>query len=406
MSPPGHAGPTPQHPSAEGSRRVELDGLRAVAMTAVIAQHCHLLPFGWTGVWLFFLISGYVITLGFVSGEYPGRGFAERFAVFMARRGARIVPAYLLYLAACALVLLAIGRFAPLAALPYLLSFTFNWQMIFDLWPGHFDWAPLGHLWTLSVEQQFYLLFPLLALAVPQRRQIGVMLALVAAGPALRWAWAQYLVVRHGGDAGWLAFAVYAASPCHVDAFLIGALVARLEPQWRARARACNALSLAGLAAALVYAATYVAVNRQLGAQGVDLLRNVFSGVLFGQHREVFVYLAVDGAALAALLHALRRGRGSAWLAWPPLAWVGRVSYGGYLFHALVLWCLAQSLGISVKPLPLAERLLFFAAGWSLTVLLATLSFRCVELPLARHWRGRTTRRPAQTSARAAAGAT
>lgn len=386
--------------SNSGSARVvELDGLRAIAMTMVVAQHCHLLPFGWTGVWLFFLISGYVITLGFVSGEYPGRGFAECYATFMTRRAARIVPAYAIYLVACVAVLLALGRYAPLDDLPYLLSFTFNWQMIFDWWPGHTDWGPLGHLWTLSVEQQFYLFFPLLALALPQRWQTGAMLALVAAGPALRWAWAQFLLARHGGgDPGWLAFAVYAASPAHLDAFLIGALVARLEPQWRTRQRACTAVALAGLAIALVYAVTYVAVNRQLGAQGVDMLRNVFSGVLFGQQREVFVYLAVDAAALAALLHALRRGRATAWLAWKPLAWVGRVSYGGYLFHALVIWLLARALDIGVKDLAVAERLLFFVAALGTTVLLASLSFRYIELPLARRWRG-SGRAPASRGA-------
>ena len=387
------------------TRLPALDGLRAIAMTMVVAQHCHLLPFGWTGVWLFFLISGYVITLGFVSGEYPGHGFAERYGVFMARRAVRIVPAYLLYLAACAVVLLAIGRYAPLADLPTLLSFTFNWQMIFGFWPGHTDWAPLGHLWTLSVEQQFYLFFPLLALALPQRWQTGVMLALVAAGPAIRWAWVQWLLTQPGGsDPGWLAFAVYAASPCHVDAFLIGALVARLEPQWRARPRACTALMLASLGVAIAYAVTYVLINRQLGASGIEQLRNVYSGILYGQGREVFVYLAVDLAALAALLHVLRRGRASAWLAWAPIAWVGRVSYGGYLFHALVLWGLARALDIAVQPLPLAQRLLFFVVGWSLTVLLASLSFRYVEQPLARRWRAggtRATRAAPRLAARA-----
>ena len=368
-------------------RLAALDGLRAVAMTMVVAQHCHLLPFGWTGVWLFFLISGYVITLGFGGGEVPGRGFAQRYRAFMQRRAARIVPAYALYLVVCMLVLLALGRHGPLGDLPYLLSFTFNWQMIFGFWPGHVDWAPLGHLWTLSVEQQFYLLFPLLVLGVPQRWQTGTMLALVAAGPLLRWGWVQLLLARDGSaDPQALAFAVYAASFCHADAFLIGALVARLEPQWRRRPDACRVVSLAGLLAAGLYAVSYVVVNVGLGASGIDALRNVFSGILYGQQREVFVYLAVDAAALATLLHVLRRGRGSAWLAWRPLAWVGRVSYGGYLFHALVLWGLARALDISIQPLPLAQRLLFFALAWSLTVLLASLSFRFVEQPIARRW--------------------
>jgi len=369
------------------NRLAGVDGLRAIAMTMVIAQHCHLLPLGWTGVWLFFVISGYVITLGFLSGEYPGRGFVQQFGVFMRRRAVRIVPVYLLYLAACGLVLAGIGKLGVLGDLPYLLSFSFNWHMIFGFWPGSSDWGPFGHLWTLSVEQQFYLLFPLLALGLPRRWQLGVMFALVAAGPLVRWIWARSLVEFHGGDTGWLAFSVYAASICHFDAFLIGALLARLEPQLRESPRLCRGMSLLAIAVAFGYAMVYVAVNRQLGAHGVDLLRNVFSGNLFGQQREVFVYVAVDLLAMAALLQVLLRRPGSAWLAWPPLAWVGRVSYGGYLFHALVLWGLARTLDVGIKGLPVAERLLVFAAAWTITVALASLSFRWFELPLARRWR-------------------
>ena len=374
-------------PNVAAARIDALDGLRAVAMTAVIAQHCHLLPFGWTGVWLFFLISGYVITLGFDAGEYPGRSTAERFGAFLARRAARIVPAYLLYLAACTLVALSLGRPAPLSDLPYLLSFTANWHMIFGFWPGHVDWAPFGHLWTLSVEQQFYLLFPLIVLVVPARMQTAAMLALVAAGPLIRWLASRWLTAFGGAPPDAIAFAIYAATPCHLDAFLIGALVARLQPWWRARGGVVAALTLVGVAVPLAYAAVYVAVNRQLGMQGIDSLRNVFSGVLYGQGREVLVYVAVDLAALAVLLLALRNARGLAWLRWAPLAWVGRVSYGGYLFHALVVWGLAQGLGLALRPLPLGQRLAFFAVAWALTVLLAGLSYRFIERPIARRWR-------------------
>lgn len=361
-----------------------LDGLRALAMTAVVAQHCHLLPFGWTGVWLFFLISGYVITLGFDAGEYGGRRVAERFGVFLARRAARLLPAYLLYLAACTLLLLALGHLAPLSNLPYLLSFTANWHMMFGFWPGHVDWAPFGHLWTLSVEQQFYLLFPLIVLMLPARAQTAVMLALVVAGPLMRWLAASAL--DHAPPEV-VAFAIYAGTPFHLDAFLIGALLARLQPWWQARPRVVTTLTLAGVVVPLVYAAAYVAVNRQLGMQGIDLLRNIFSGVLAGQGREVLVYVAVDLAALALMLQALRQARGLEWLRWPPLAWVGRVSYGGYLFHALVVWGSAQMLGLSVRSLPLGQRLAYFVLSWSITVLLAGLSYRFVERPIARRWR-------------------
>src|SRR5262245_24990151 len=73
-------------------RIAEVDGLRALAMTMVVAQHCGLAPFGWTGVWLFFVISGYVISRNFLREEYKADSVARQFLTFMKRRFFRIVP--------------------------------------------------------------------------------------------------------------------------------------------------------------------------------------------------------------------------------------------------------------------------------------------------------------------------
>ncbi|HJV96093.1 MAG TPA: acyltransferase [Albitalea sp.] len=370
-------------------RIAEIDGLRAIAMTMVVAQHCALMPFGWTGVWLFFVISGYVITRGFMADEGSGLGPGPRFKAFMRRRALRIVPVYLLYVAVNVPILWSIGGASRLGDLPYLLTFTYNWHMIFGFWPGASNWAPFGHLWTLSVEQQFYLLFPLIALFLLPRAQIGVTLALIVAGPLLRWAASDALA---GGDPGDAAFAIYAASLCHFDAFLIGSLVARLEPQLRASPRVSHAVWGVALLIAGVYAASTVAINYSLGARGTEALRNVFSGILYGQHREVFVYLAVDAVAAAALVHALLQRRGSRLLAWAPLAWVGQVSYGGYLFHTLVLWTVSQLLDVRMKELPVTSRLLVFVGVWAITVGLASASFQWFESVVARRWR-RSARR-------------
>jgi len=377
--------------TASAHRIDAVDGLRAVAMSMVIAQHCGLMPFGWTGVWLFFVISGYVITRGFVGDDYAGGSTGERWRVFMWRRAIRIVPVYLLYLAVNALLLLAISGPARLADLPWLLSFTDNWHMIFGFWPGSSDWSAFGHLWTLSVEQQFYLVFPLLVLCVARRWQIPLTLALIAAGPFVRWAWS-LLMTQHFDDAGQRAFAVYAASLCHADAFLIGSLIARLPREVLRRAgRAPWAVALSLFGA---YAACYVAVNRELGAQGVEQLRNVISGVLYGQGREVLAYVAVDALAAAVLVHVLCGGRGSDWLASRLAAGVGRVSYGGYLFHALVLWAASQFIGGKVNVQPAAHRLAWFVVVWGVTVALAWLSFHAFELPLARRLRHGLRARP------------
>lgn len=377
-----------------------VDGLRAVAMSMVIAQHCGLLPFGWTGVWLFFVISGYVITRGFLADEArpagdPAPDRLTRWRAFMAQRALRIVPVYLLYLALNLPWLLALGGTDRLGDLPWLLSFTYNGHMVFGFWPGSSDWAPFGHLWTLSVEQQFYLLFPLLALWVAPRLQVGATLALIACGPLLRWAWVALLQAGGADDPGWLAFAVYASSVCHFDAFLIGSLIARLEPRLQAQPTHARTLWAVALAFAAGYALWAVALNHAAGARGIDLLRNVYSGILFGSHREVVAYIAIDLVAAAALVHALLRRRGSDLLAWAPLAWVGRVSYGGYLYHALLLWMAGQALGGAVKNLPLGPRLLAFAVVWLATVAVASASFRGFEQPIARRWRQRRPATPA-----------
>jgi hypothetical protein len=107
----------------------------------------------------------------------------------------------------------------------------------------------------------------------------------------------------------------------------------------------------------------------------------------------VLCYVVVDAVAAASLAHALLRGAGTRWLAWPAVAWVGRVSYGAYLFHLLVLWLAAQALGANVREQPVVARLLLFAAVWLVTVALASASFRWFETPIAR--RGRAWLRPA-----------
>ena len=94
---PGH-----DQPAVSDDRITEIDGLRAVAMTIVVAHHCGLLPFGWVGVWIFFVISGYVISRKFMRQGYSNKPAAKQYVTFISRRFWRIVPVYLLYLSVCA----------------------------------------------------------------------------------------------------------------------------------------------------------------------------------------------------------------------------------------------------------------------------------------------------------------
>lgn len=380
--------------AAPGDTRIaEIDGLRAVAMTMVVAQHCGLMPFGWTGVWLFFVISGFVITRTLMAEAADSRTASQRYRHFMLRRFFRIVPVYALYLAVAGLSLFLSGGRSGFADLPYLISFTYNWQMIYNFSPVADRFAPFGHLWTLSVEEQFYIFYPLLFLFVPARFFRPVLLTLVVLGPLIRLVTTLTLQAagRTGDD---LAFGVYASSLCQFDAFVIGALIASWERELKTRLKLADTLLKAAIALGIGYAAVIAAINVSGGGRGIDIVRNIYSGTIAGYGREVFTYVVVDVAAAALVVaalagHWLLKPFGS-----PRLAWVGSISYGAYLFHALIIWLLIVPLrSISTG---LSGRILLFVTAWTLTVAIAWLSYAYFEKPLMRF--GRRLARDARES--------
>ena len=339
-----------------------IDGLRAVAMTMVIAQHCGLLPCGWIGVWLFYVISGFVICRTLLA-EKPTK-FRDRYGNFIARRFFRIVPIYLIYILLNIGFMAATDRYGSLRDIPFLLSFSYNWQMIFSIWEVHSSFAAFGHLWTLSVEEQFYLIFPVMLLLLPRHIFIWLAAIFTLSGPLVRLMFSRFVsTLPSAHDPNWAAYAVYAASFTQFDAFLLGALLAAIEPMLR-RSRRIYLLSASAVIFATIYIATFVLLNHVNGATGVDIFRNVISGTLYGQYREVFVYSVIDLLAASAILHVIRDGRGTRLLASSFLSKIGRISYGGYLFHALVLLIAGLLLKQSVSQLAPLARFVCFLVVW------------------------------------------
>ncbi|GAB4068269.1 acyltransferase [Ancylobacter sonchi] len=367
-------------PSSQ-QRLDEIDGLRAIAMTMVIAQHCGIAPFGWTGVWLFYCISGFVITRRFVQDDLTRLPMPEgsRYLTFVYRRFFRIVPIYLLYLGLGSSLLLLTERTESIQNIPFLLTFTFNWQAIFQIWPA--PDGPFGPLWTLSVEEQFYLVFPALFLILPRRRFLAVATILIAAGPLIRHLMSGVLY-RMSPDPDFVAFGVYASSFTQFDAFLMGALVACHESRLRAHPIIVKYFSMIAAIAMLIYVATYVGINISNGSRGIDIVRNIISGVLWGNGRETVLYTVLDLVWISAIMWTLIKPKLSRPLAWPAFVFVGRVSYGGYLYHALVLWVLFTTV-ISADPtLAIPSRLLLFVVVWCITVTLASITYHWFEMPI------------------------
>lgn len=380
------ARPLPAAAAAAGASSYvgEVDALRGIAMSAVIAIHCGLLPFGWMGVWLFFVISGFSVMTSILAGSAsasPGWKMVWRFYV---RRALRIWPLYFGFIAANVGVLVWLEKLGPLQELPYLLSFTYNLKMIVTVYTPHLQWAAFDHLWTLAIEQQFYLVFPL-ALLLGGRRARGLALfATILLAPVIRAAVAQWAVAAQY-DPLRVAFAVYAFGPAHFDAFAIGAIIALFRPEiTRSRSLVTVAAVLAALTA-IAYAGYYLHMGvSQAGFASVDAYRNIVSGILSGDGREIWVYFVPTTAGAALLIGILARNPVCLGLCrLPGLQAIGRISYGGYVLHVPVLMVLGPLADRAAAPFhgaaAIPSHIGLFLCAYPVTLALAWISYHGFE---------------------------
>jgi peptidoglycan/LPS O-acetylase OafA/YrhL len=334
----------------------QLDTLRAFAVGMVIVAHwlpgsavAQALPLGVIGVTLFFVLSGFLIT-GLLLDErrhVGDAGHARRGALgrFYARRTLRIFPVYYLTL----LVLFIADSPGFREQIGWYAGYVANVLM----WREQAWLPPAPHLWTLSVEEQFYLSWPLLMLYV-RRPWIGpLLLATIACGPLARLA---FTLAGDGSQAA--ADFAEVLTPSCLDTFGLGALLAAHRGGWLHFAGFRRGPALACLAAA---------------AGLVWWLRDSYAlvSVLFRTGVSVLA-LGLIAAASAGIRGPLRR-----FAEFAPLRYLGRISYGLYLFHfstpALYAW-----MGLP-EPAGAAQR---FAAHLALLVVLAAVSWHAFERPI------------------------
>lgn len=335
--------------------RPALDGLRAVAILLVMWQHSALLEVpgatvvegGLLGVDVFFVLSGFLITTLLLERRTVGPG-GGGLRGFYLRRSVRLLPALVVFLLAH-LVLVAItgGDVArDLRTAGAALTYVTNWAPSLG-WDLSADQV---HLWTLALEEQFYLAWPL-ALALLARLRPRLALGLIVGAVvavALR-----RIQLTLAFDEGFPV--VYQRTDARFDALLVGCAVAvALRGGVRVSRGVATALGVAG---GLVLG-VFVVVADAFG----DLL-------YLGGFTAVAV--AVGGIIVALVRADTPLAR---WLAWPPMVALGRLSYSIYLWHVM-----AYTIAIRLWPAPSAPR---FLAAQALALLLAWVSFVGVERPL------------------------
>ncbi len=288
----------------------EIDGLRAISVLLILYYHLDLpqLYGGFIGVDVFFVISGFLITRILLSDQERG---AFSLGEFYRRRFTRILPALLVTLGAVFLISLIVYPPAVLIhAMKQVMAATLSVSNIF-FWTQSGYWAPdsqnsvLLHTWSLGVEEQFYLLFPLLFMALFKWFGKTGLVLLTGGLFVTSLLFGEWMLARDGS-------AAYFLSPFRLYGLALGALAVILEPYWRGRLGAISSsgVTLAGLLL-IAYAATQI---------------NVFSGfpgfdAIYPSVGSLLVILG-GTSTLAALL-----------LANSPMRWMGRISYALYLVH-------------------------------------------------------------------------
>jgi peptidoglycan/LPS O-acetylase OafA/YrhL len=332
---------------------------------------------GWAGVDLFFVLSGFLIT-GILLDARGGPGY---FRAFYARRVLRIFPLYYAYLA---VLFLAVPLLLPsLDVKPETQGWlwTYLGNVLFAR-EGGFHASPYtGHFWSLAVEEQFYLAWPLLVWLLPRRRLALVCLGLVAGAFALR------LGIHR---TTFNATAAYVLTPARMDALALGALVAvaAREPAWWPRVRRGAPWLLAASSAAV--AAVWV---RQGGLFGGDPVVQVWAFGPLAAGFAALLVLALDGEGTSSLSRALRNRT---------LRGAGKYSYGLYVLHYPIFLAL-EAAGFTSLALAGAtgSRLLgvlaFAGVAGAATLAAALLSWNLLEKPFLR-WKDRVPyREPAAT---------
>ena len=348
-----------------------LDGLRGVAVAAVVVFHFSrdVLPGGYLGVDAFFVLSGFLITRLLLREAVSGRiGLGH----FWSRRARRLLPALFLYLAAVIVFVMVSAEASQLEQMRReILATVFylaNWEQIVSgvsYFAPFAEPSPLRHTWSLAIEEQFYLVWPLVVAGLamffrrrraratfrqgPDRVVSGVfVVALIGATASAVWAY----VLWSGGAS---ESRLYFGTDTRLTAVLLGAALAAALHRWPLDAVAPRTLSLTGAVAFVGIMVAWIVdiPNPQRVAGGSAL------------HAEAVALVAVAAMVEGPVRRVLSVG---------PLIWLGRISYGVYLWHLLVQNVIDTDL--------IGTEVMLFASRVVITLAIATASFHLVEQPV------------------------
>lgn len=307
-----------------------LDGLRAIAISGVLLFHTGLLPGGFLGVDIFFVLSGFLIT-SILFQAHDSFGHID-FKSFYIRRAVRILPAFLVFAVAALLFGQAVNK-PEWDHLPWALSFTMNWRLAVQDSP---TWGTLfGPIWSLSIEEQFYLLWPFAFVAV-LKAKAGARPWIIAAAILIVALW-RFHLSGYGHP-----MRTYNGFDTRADALLVGCLIALWPSESLSRfAARMYLIPVAGLLIAAAVTHWDSPIIHEIG----------------------FSLAAISAGLIIAAVQQPGTMVGF-WLSRAPFRLIGRLSYSLYLWH-MVAFSLPHHLGLQgQRPLGLIFALALAAGSY------------------------------------------
>lgn len=354
-----------------------LDGLRAVAFILVFLLHTNFIMIGWTGVLLFFVLSGFLIT-GILIEMKENLPTKTYFIKFYGRRFLRIFPLYYFYL--FLMFCLAFGLYSigyrPNRMLEYFQQVPYALAYIYDFfWASKWykDSIFINHFWSLSVEEQFYIFWPLLIWLTPKTAYKRLFIATILAGPIFRMGLSY--IYNHqtfsflGPSPG---SGIYALPFSHIDAFGFGAFISQYRlPKARLQFWVLLiSLPLIGFSTQYLATGSFGALS-ELG----------FPLPLANGFKQVWGYSLLNYFFAVTIYAVAREGLFNRFLELSWMKYLGKISYGLYVYH--FIWIYFANRIQDYIPLTYElTQLLSTAPAFAATVLMAALSYKYIEKPI------------------------
>jgi peptidoglycan/LPS O-acetylase OafA/YrhL len=317
-----------------GVKRItQLDGLRAIAVLMVFGSHAYSTPLLWSGVDLFFILSGFLIT-GILLEQREQRSMTSYLASFYLKRTHRIIPAYLVFLAFSSI-------FIGISWITHWYLFLF--LMNSDLFRKFDDHNTFGVLWSLAVEEQFYVLWPIAVYLLSETALAWLAGSLVLIAPLLRWTATVFFPLR---------WPIHTSTPFRMDLLAVGALIAFA---WRHRRTEVERFGPYGL---LVLG---VAVTPLLLFSRYPWFQPSANTVLVNVWLYELILIAWVGVVLWAL-----SGRHVEMLRIRSLVYIGVISYSFYLVHFTLISVVRHHVRHYSVGIALGASLLYATISWFL----------------------------------------